>query len=49
MPCHYHLPKELARQEEEAPVVELLKVAACNFLHQEAGWEEIVSYLQANT
>ncbi len=47
MPCHYHLLEELARQENEAPVMELLKSEACDCLHEQADSNEIVSSVQS--
>ena len=49
IPCKHHLLEELARQQGQAPVSEILANAEADSLQHSADWEEIVSYLQTIT
>ncbi len=49
VPCKHQLLEELARQQQHAPVAEILESAEKDSLEHSADWEEIVSYLQTIT
>lgn len=49
VPCKHHLLEELAQQQNQAPVAEILESAEADSLQHAADWEEVVSYLQTIT
>ena len=49
IPCKHHLLEELARQQNQPPVAEIIESAEADSLQHSADWEEIVSYLQTIT
>ena len=49
MPCKHHLLEELARQQQQAPVAQILESAETDSIEHSADWEEIVTYLQTIT
>ena len=49
VPCKHHLLEELARQQQQAPVAQILESAETDSLEHLADWEEIVTYLQTIT
>ena len=49
VPCKHHLLEELARQQKQAPVAQILAAAESDNLDHSADWEEVVSYLQTIT
>lgn len=49
VPCKHHLLEELARQQQQAPVAQILESAETDSIEHSADWEEIVTYLQTIT
>lgn len=49
VPCKHHLLEELARQQQQAPVAQILESAETDSIKHSADWEEIVTYLQTIT
>ena len=49
VPCKHHLLEELARQQQQAPVAQILESAETDSIEHSADWEEIVTYLQTVT
>lgn len=46
VPCKHHLLEELAQQQNQAPVAEIIEIAEADSLEHSSNWEEIVLYLQ---
>jgi len=49
VPCKHHLLEELARQQQQAPVAQILESAESDSIEHSADWEQIVTYLQTIT
>ena len=49
VPCKHHLLEELARQQQQAPVAQILESAETDSIEHSADWEEIMTYLQTIT
>ena len=49
VPCKHHLLEELAKQQQEAPVAQILESAESDGQEHSAEWEQIVSYLTTIT
>ena len=49
VPCKHHLLEELAMQQQQAPVAQILEAAETDSIEHSADWEEVVTYLQTIT